>query len=193
MEGFRSHMEGKGYSWMFEAEDAEDDDDRRPLMEELEIDPADILHKARCALRPPKGGLGQTQDFWGPLSVVLTYASLLVWGNMAALSWILCLWVFGSFIIFFLVRVLGADVTLAHTLGSLGYNLLPLVISRVALLAAVGSTGAASIGVRVACTAWATFSASGWLFTADLASKRLLMVYPLGLYFYFFVALSTGV
>ena len=39
MEGFRSHMEGKGYSWMFEAEDAEDDDDRRPLMEELEIDP----------------------------------------------------------------------------------------------------------------------------------------------------------
>ena len=192
MEGFKSHMEGKGYSWMFDAEDAEDDDDRRPLMEELEIDPADIIHKAKCALRPPKGGLGQTQDFWGPLSVVLMYASLLVWGNMAALSWILCLWVFGSSIIYFLVRVLGADVTLAHTLGSLGYNLLPLVISRVALLA-TGSTNAASIVIRALCTAWATFSASRWLFTADLASKRLLMVYPLGLYFYFFVALSTGV
>jgi hypothetical protein len=186
-------MEGKGYSWMFDAEDAEDDDDRRPLMEELEIDPADIIHKAKCALRPPKGGLGQTQDFWGPLSVVLMYASLLVWGNMAALSWILCLWVFGSSIIYFLVRVLGADVTLAHTLGSLGYNLLPLVISRVALLTTVGSTNAASIVIRALCTAWATFSASRWLFTADLASKRLLMVYPLGLYFYFFVALSTGV
>ena len=193
MEGFRSHMEGKGYSWMFDAEDAEDDDDRRPLLEELEIDPADIIHKAKCALRPPKGGLGQTQDFWGPLSVVLMYASLLVWGNMAALSWILCLWVFGSSIIYFLVRVLGADVTLAHTLGSLGYNLLPLVISRVALLTTVGSTNAASIVIRALCTAWATFSASRWLFTADLASKRLLMVYPLGLYFYFFVALSTGV
>ena len=42
MEGFKSHMEGKGYSWMFDAEDAEDDDDRRPLMEELEIDPASV-------------------------------------------------------------------------------------------------------------------------------------------------------
>ena len=42
MEGFKSHMKGKGYSWMFDAEDAEDDDDRRPLMEELEIDPASV-------------------------------------------------------------------------------------------------------------------------------------------------------
>ena len=57
--------------------------------------------------------------------MVLLYASLLVWGQLAALSWILCLWVFGSCIIFFLTRVLGADVTLAHTLGSLGYNCVP--------------------------------------------------------------------
>ena len=94
--------------------------------------------------------------------MVLLYASLLVWGQLAALSWILCLWVFGSCIIFFLTRVLGADVTLAHTLGSLGYNcvplpasppkppplsptlralaVLPLVISRVVLLAVGSST-----------------------------------------------------
>jgi hypothetical protein len=146
--------------------------------------------------------------------VVLLYASLLVWGQLAALSWILCLWVFGSCIIFFLTRVLGADVTLAHTLGSLGYNcvplpasppkppplsptlralaVLPLVISRVVLLA-VGSTSAASLLLRALCTAWATFSASRWLLTPDLVRKRLLLVYPLGLYFYFFVALSTGV
>ena len=49
MEGIKAHMEGKGYGWMFDVED-DDDEDRRPLMEELEIDPADIVHKAKCVL-----------------------------------------------------------------------------------------------------------------------------------------------
>ena len=61
MEVFRSHMEGKGYGWMFDVEDAEDEDERRPLMEELEIDPADIIHKAVCVLvcssRDPRSAL----------------------------------------------------------------------------------------------------------------------------------------
>ena len=156
------------------------------------VDPADILHKAKCVLKPPRDGMGQTQDFWGPLSVVLLYASLLVWGQLAVVSWILSLWVSGSCIIFFLLRVLGADLTLAHALGSLGYNLLPLVVSRVAMLG-VGHKGTASVLVRLACTAWATFSASRWLVTTDLVRKRALVVYPIALYFFFFVALSTGV
>jgi len=82
--------------------------------------------------------------------------------------------------------------TLSHTVGTLGYNLLPLVFSRVAMLA-IGQKGPVSVLVRLVCTAWATFSASRWLLTSDLARKRMLLVYPIALHYFFFVALSTGV
>ena len=95
--GIRTHMESKGYGWAFDVEDDDDDgEEKRPLMEELEIDPTDIILKAKCVFMPPRDGLGLIQDFWGPLSIVLLYASLLVWGQMAVVSWILSLWLGGS-------------------------------------------------------------------------------------------------
>lgn len=94
--GIRTHMESKGYGWAFEVEEDEDGEEKRPLMEELEIDPSDIILKAKCVLMPPKDGLGLMSDFWGPLSIVLLYASLLVWGQLAVVSWILSLWLGGS-------------------------------------------------------------------------------------------------
>ena len=36
--GIRTHMESKGYGWAFEVEEDEDGEEKRPLMEELEID-----------------------------------------------------------------------------------------------------------------------------------------------------------
>ena len=189
----QAYMEQRGYSWMFEAPTTDDDeDDQRPLLEELEIDLDDIFAKVRWALRPPKDGMGQLSDFWGPVGAQLLYAALVVWGQLSVVSWILSIWLVGSAVVFFLARVLGADVTFSHTLSSLGYCVLPLSISR-CLMLLTGSEGPVSLIIRGVCTAWATYSASMWLSTKDLERKQALLVYPIALYMIYFTLLATGV
>ena len=105
----------------------------------------------------------------------------------------LTIWVGGSCVCFFLARVLGADITLSHTLSSLGYCVLPLVLAQLLMLVALGPVGPLSLAARAACFSWATFSASRWLHTADLARKQLLLLYPISLYMFFLMAVATGV
>ncbi|KAL1508481.1 hypothetical protein AB1Y20_004582 [Prymnesium parvum] len=191
----QAYMERQGYAWMFQMDgDEEDDDERRPLLEELEIDLVDIYAKLRWALLPPAGGVGAVSDFWGPVFVLMAYAALLVWGELRVISWIVCMWVLGGAIVFFVTRLLGADVTISHTLSSLGYCVLPLVLSRLILLL-VGTAGAGSLAVRAVCTAWATFSASRWMLSREkeLGRKQVLLVYPIVLYMFYFTAIATGV
>ena len=187
----QSYIESKGYSWILETEDELDDEPQRPLLEELEIDVGDIVTKARWALKPP-ADVGEINDFWGPAAVVMLYAALVVWGQMRVVSWILSLWVFGGGTVWFLARLLGADLTYAHTLGSLGYTTLPLVLAR-ALVPLVGTAGPAGLAVRVVATAWSTLSATLWMRHDGLANKRALLAYPILLYFYFFIAVASGV
>ena len=191
---FKSYMEARGNAWIFEVDENDDDEnDKRPLLEELEIDLPAIAGRLRWALRPPREGVRESlQDFWGPVGVMLLYSALLVWGQLSVVSWILTIWAAGSGLVFFLARVLGADLTLSHTLCALGYCVLPLVLSRLMLLI-VGSAGAVSIGLRAVCTLWATYSAASWLETEELARKRVLLIYPILLYFFFLTAVATGV
>ena len=71
---------------------------------QLEIDLNDIYAKVRWALKPPTDGVGQVSDFWGPVSMLLLYAALLVWGQLRVVSWILSIWLLGSCGVFFLAR-----------------------------------------------------------------------------------------
>ena len=121
-------MERQGYGYVFEVDTSgtDEDEEQKPLLEELEIDLDDISDKVRWALLPPKAGVGLVSDFWGPLFVLTAYAALLVWGEIRVVSWILSIWIVGGGLVFFLARVLGADVTLSHTYSSLGYCVLPL-------------------------------------------------------------------
>lgn len=186
----QAYMERQGYGWMFEVEAGEEE--QRPLLEELEIDPKDIVAKLSAALLPPLEGPGLICDFWGPLLVVSAYAALLVWGELRVISWILSVWLLGGSAVFFLARVLGADLTLSHTWGALGYCVLPLALSRLLLLV-VGSSDPISLAIRALFTGWATFSASRWMKTKDLEKKQLLLVYPIALYMFYLAALATGV
>jgi hypothetical protein len=100
--------------------------------EELEINPLDIAYKIRCILFPFKfdrSVLMSSPDFWGPLAVVLLYAFLLIWGQFQVVSWVLTIWLLGSFLVFILARVLGAEVTYSQSLGVIGYSILPLTLS----------------------------------------------------------------
>lgn len=82
-------METKGYGWMFETTEVDDedpDDDKRPLLEELEIDLDDMRAKVRWALMPPPIGVGVVSDFWGPVAVQTVYAGLLIWGQASQIA-----------------------------------------------------------------------------------------------------------
>lgn len=49
-------------------------------------------------------------DFWGPLFIVMIFALLSVYGQFKVVSWIITIWILGSFIIFVIARVLGGEV-----------------------------------------------------------------------------------
>ena len=89
-------------------------------------------------------------DFWGPLAVVMGYALLLLWGQLHVISWILTVWLFGSFFIFILARLLGGDVTYSQSLGVIGYSLIPLDI--IALFLMLSSDFWVTLVLKVSCS-----------------------------------------
>lgn len=73
-------------------------------------------------------------DFWGPFFMVLAYALIIMWGQAQVVPWIMMIWLAGSFIVFFLARVLGSEASYASILSITGYSVLPLALASGALL-----------------------------------------------------------
>lgn len=190
-----SFLQNKGYGWIFENQSIEEED--RPLLEELEIDPKDIYYKVRCVLLPhPALGFDQSvlkksPDFWGPLAVVLLFSLVSLYGQAHVVSWIITMWFVGSFMIFLLARVLGADVTFSMSLGIIGYSLLPLTVTAF-ILSFTNDLPLLSLLLRTIGVLWASFSAATLLATEELKHKKVLIVYPIFLLYIYFLSLYTG-
>ncbi|XP_061693267.1 protein YIPF4 isoform X2 [Syngnathoides biaculeatus] len=129
----------RGYGWLLEVEE-DDDEETKPLLDELDIDVKDIYYKIRCVLMPmPSLGYNRqvvrdNPDFWGPLAVVLLFSMISIYGQFRVVSWIITIWIFGSLTIFLLARVLGGEVSYGQVLGVIGYSLLPLIVIAPLLL-----------------------------------------------------------
>ncbi|KAL6080531.1 Protein yipf4 [Balamuthia mandrillaris] len=194
-------LTGKGFGWLFEVEeDGEEEEEQLSLIEELDIDPYEILYKLRCVLFPLKFNrsiLLSSPDFWGPMAVVLGYSLMILWGQFAVVSWVLTMWIFGSFLIFFLARVLGGDVSYAQTLGVIGYSLLPLLLTVVLLVLTSWVFGPEGfvlfVLIKMLGTVWSSFSASSLLTTDSLSKKQLMLAYPVFLLYIYFISLYSGV
>eukprot|EP01102_Stenamoeba_stenopodia_P009346 TRINITY_DN2754_c0_g1_i1.p1 TRINITY_DN2754_c0_g1~~TRINITY_DN2754_c0_g1_i1.p1 ORF type:complete len:260 (-),score=42.44 TRINITY_DN2754_c0_g1_i1:69-803(-) len=190
-----SYLSDKGFGWLLELEEEDEEEENTSLLEELEINPLDIAYKIRCILFPFKFNrsvLMSSPDFWGPLAVVLFYAFLLIWGQFKVVSWVLTIWLLGSFLIFILARVLGAEVTYSQSIGVIGYSILPLTLAVSTLY--VFSPVWYIYTVKVAATAWATLSAESLLASStEIANKRLLLAYPILLLYIYFISLHNGV
>jgi len=122
-------LENRGFGWLLEVENSEEA--QVPLLEELDIDIYDIIYKVRSIVFPyniDKDSFQNSPDFWGPLLIVMLYSFLLIWGQLSVISWVLTVWLFGSFLLFLLIRMLGADVSYSLCVGVVGYSLLPLVL-----------------------------------------------------------------
>jgi len=181
-----------GLSWLLETDD--DDDFNKPLLEELDINISDIYYKIRCVLIPyaiNRDVLMSTPDFWGPLFIVLSYSLIILWGQFRVVSWVLTVWFLGSFLIFALARVLGAEVTYAQSLGVIGYSLLPILLST--LFVYLQPLKFFLYAVQFIGILWASYSAGSLIISNNVLSKRVLLVYPIFLLYVYFVSLASGV
>lgn len=188
----------KGMGWLTEVEDEEEDAFDKPLLEELDIDVKDIYYKVRCVLFPlPQLGferkvLKDSPDFWGPLVIVLCYSLISLWGQFKVVSWIITIWLCGSFIIFFLTRALGGEVSYSQCLGVIGYSLLPLIVTGLALPFLHQFPYFIPHIFKIMGVIWASYSAGSLLVPDELTSKRSLIFYPIFLLFVYFFSLYTG-
>ncbi|PAA72456.1 hypothetical protein BOX15_Mlig015257g1 [Macrostomum lignano] len=117
-----AYLRRRGFGWLMEVE--EDDEQQKPLLEELDIDPTDIYYKLRCVLLPlPYFGYDRQvvrdrPDFWGPLFVVLLFALVAMVGQFRVVSWILTIWLAGSWFVYVLARSLGGEVSYSRVWAS---------------------------------------------------------------------------
>lgn len=189
-------LENRGFGWLLEVDD--DEEEQKPLLEELDIDLKDIYYKVRCVLLPlpyfrlKLSIVRESPDFWGPLLVVTSYALLSLYGQLSVLSWILTIWFIGSFYIFFLARALGGEVGYSQVLGIVGYCLIPLVV--IGLLFPVFSRFY-TLRVCLGCfgVLWSVYSAGTLLCVEELQEKRALLLYPVFLLYVYFFSLYSGV
>lgn len=189
-------LQNKGYGWLLEVEDG-DDDDKAPLLDELDIDLKDIYYKVRCVVFPcpflgfKRQVLRDNPDFWGPLLVVLLFSMVSVYGQFRVISWIITIWIFGSLVIFLLARVLGGEVNYSQCLGVIGYSLLPLIIAATILPVTSFIPYVGSI-IKLIGVSWAAYSAGSLLIQEELAQKKPLLLYPVLLLYIYFFSLYTG-
>lgn len=110
-----------------------EDEDSLPLLEELDINLTEIKYKIKCVVMPigsenlNRTVLRDNPDFWGPLLIVLAFALMSVYGQFRVVSWIITIWIFGSFLVFVIARILGGEVSYSQIVGTIGYSLLPMV------------------------------------------------------------------
>ena len=135
-----SQMDKYGFGWLLDQNSAEiEDEDSLPLFEELDINLKEIQYKIKCVIMPlqnenlNRSVLRDNPDFWGPLLIVLVFALLSVYGQFRVVSWIITIWIFGSFLVFVIARVLGGEVSYSQIVGTVGYSLLPLLLMALVL------------------------------------------------------------
>lgn len=133
-----SVMDKYGMGWLLDQNSTDIEvEDSQPLLEELDIDLTGIKYKIQCVLMPlnsqkiDRSVLRDDPDFWGPLFIVLLFSLLSVYGQFSVVSWIITIWIMGSFLVFVIARVLGGEVTYSQIVGIIGYSLLPLLLTAV--------------------------------------------------------------
>ena len=204
----------RGFGWMMEVEQDDDDDNNVPLLEELDIQPAQIANRIRSVLLPLPNVSEKfdtnSPDFWGPLACVVAYALVSALGQFRVLPVVLFVWLAGSFVIFVVSRGLGAELTYSLCLGILGYSTLPLALIAIALPAfqpaiiTSSETGTTidepfsfvAFFLKGVAMSWSTVSAvaafASILSASGIASRKPLFAYPIFLFYGYLIALYTG-
>ena len=165
------------------------------LRDDLDIRTDDMALWLKYVLLPgalPAGMQQRPPDFWGPLLVTCFYAMLLCWSNTGVVFWLVVTWFLGSFVIFFLTRVLGGEVSYSYVLATTGYTMLPLCVTVLLLDFVLGSVWLVAFLVKVLGVLWASSGAASLLVTRKLANRRILLLYPILLFNIYLMSLHSG-
>lgn len=194
-----NYLDKYGVGWLLDQNNLEiETEDSLPLLEELDIDLSGIKYKIKCVIMPladqtsiNRAVLKDDPDFWGPLFIVLLFSIFSVYGQFRVISWIITIWIFGSFLVFVIARVLGGEVTYSQSVGIIGYSLLPLLFIAF-LNPIVKNLSYLNFLLRMICVAWSTYSAATLLCTQELQHKKPLLLYPIFLLYIYFLSLYSG-
>lgn len=195
-----NYLDKYGVGWLLDQNNVEiETEDSLPLLEELDIDLSGIKYKIKCVIMPladqttiNRAVLKDDPDFWGPLLIVFLFAMFSVYGQFRVVSWIITIWIFGSFLVFVIARVLGGEVTYSQIIGIIGYSLLPLLMMAF-LNPIVKNLSYLSLLLRILGLAWSTYSAATLLCSHELQHKKPLLLYPIFLLYIYFLSLYSGV
>lgn len=192
-------MDKIGFGWLLDQNNAEiEDEDSLPLLEELDINLKEIHYKIKCVIMPianenlNRSILRDNPDFWGPLLIVLLFALMSVYGQFRVVSWIITIWIFGSFLVFVIARVLGGEVSYSQIVGTIGYSLLPLLIIS-CILPFIKKYYYLNTFLKAIGVAWSTYSAATLLCVQELQHKKPLLLYPIFLLYIYFLSVYSGV
>ncbi|RKP09124.1 putative terbinafine resistance locus protein YIP1 [Thamnocephalis sphaerospora] len=162
-----------------------------PVAETIKRDVLNVWKKLLQVLLPSGSqDVLRNWDLWGPLMLCLSLAILLSLSAPTEQSAAIFTGIFviiwcGSAVVTLNAKLLGGQISFFQSVCVLGYCVFPLVV------AALISFFISLFVVRLLCGmigfAWATYASVGFLSDPSLANRRLLAVYPIGL-FYFVIA-----
>ena len=146
-----------------------------------------IGYKLKFVLWPAGDAHNKDWDLWGPLifclllSLFLSLAaenhqSVSVFTGIFTIIWL------GELVCTLNLRLLGSQLALLQSVCCMGYSLFPLVVA--ALVSAFVRTAFVRVLLTIVMYAWSTYASLGVLQGAELGNKKLLAIYPLGLFYF---------
>ncbi|KAI6184708.1 Protein YIPF [Aphelenchoides bicaudatus] len=164
-----------------------------PVIVTIKRDARLIAAKFMQVLVPPKNqNCLQDWDLWGPLFICVILALLLQDSQndkAPAFTEAFSLVFFGSCVVTANIKLLGGKISFFQLLCVIGYCLLPSVFASLAchLLHFEGAKRL-SIFLRLGCSfagfAWSTYASTAFLGSAQPERRKVLIIYPIGLFYF---------
>lgn len=170
-------------------------EDEPPLLEELGINPQQILQKTLSVLNPMRtteSSILQDTDLAGPLVFVLALGGFLLLRGKVTFSYIYGIGVLGCLAFWCLLTLMAtqAKVTIGAVVSVLGYCILPMVVlsGLNVIISMQGLLGTILAGV---CILWCAISASKLFVTAyAMDHQQILIAYPCALLYGVFALIT---
>ena len=170
-------------------------EDEPPLLEELGINPYQIIEKTLSVLNPLRhtdASILQDTDLAGPVVFCVLFGFILLLSGKVHFGYIYGIGVIGCVGMYFLLNMMSvAGVSLGVTVSVLGYCLLPMVgLASVTLLLSLQDV--VGIVLTIMAVLWCSLSASKLFVTAlGMQKQQPLVAYPCALVYGVFALLAV--
>uniref|UniRef100_A0AC35TS15 Protein YIPF n=1 Tax=Rhabditophanes sp. KR3021 TaxID=114890 RepID=A0AC35TS15_9BILA len=141
----------------------------------------------------PKGQTDEIMknwNLWAPLFICVALALLLINEDKGPdFTQLFLLTFFGSWIVTWNIKLLGGKISFFQAICILGYSLVPQCVAALLIkflpihMFGPGFAMLCKFGIVIGCFIWSSLCSTHFFVDAKLASKRLLVLYPIFIYF----------